>query len=94
MRRTRRHQDAQAAAYAAEDMHMAKLSTDLEPSTPEQVVACAMRAELRLILSLAGLLAKSDSPVTDAGDIVDDLGDIAIQALIDAGYTVGKPPPA
>lgn len=58
--------------------------------TADRVVADALRGELRLSLSLAGVLAKADNPVADADAIIDDLGTIAVDALTTAGYPVRK----
>lgn len=61
--------------------------------TPVQVVAEALRGELRLSLSLAGVLAKVGSPVADADAVIDDLATMVVGALTAAGYPVGDPLP-
>ncbi|WGI36158.1 hypothetical protein QDT91_29520 (plasmid) [Mycolicibacterium aubagnense] len=58
---------------------------------PVQVVAEALRGELRLSLSLAGVLAKVGSPVADADAVIDDLAAVVVGALTAAGYPVGDP---
>lgn len=52
-----------------------------EKKTPEQVLADALRAELRLVLSLAGVLGKTDDPASEADGIIDELGPILVEAL-------------
>lgn len=52
-----------------------------EKKTPEQVIADTLRAELRLVLSLAGVLGKTDDPVSEADGIIDELGPILVEAL-------------
>lgn len=57
--------------------------------TPVQVVADALRGELRLSLSLAGVLAKVGSPVADADAVIDELAAVVVGALAAAGYPLG-----
>ena len=61
-----------------------------EGRTPEQVVADALGGELRLSLSLAGVLAHSSDPVSEADTVIDNLGAVAVDALVAAGFSVQK----
>ncbi|AMS02985.1 hypothetical protein BJD60_gp64 [Gordonia phage Schnabeltier] len=65
--------------------------TVVDRKTLEQSVIEALKPELRLVLSLAGVVAKHDSPIEDADAMIVDLAGVVLDALHSAARVVIEP---